>query len=238
MNSKPNGIFCILAAAVLLFSVSAAASEADLKAKDKELGVERINFVHYAKAQNAAKPAKNSACYKLFGAKWAGLPVAYSINPANQQGLAEAFIASEISAAAETWDAATSGELMADAYAIDYSAQYGVRDEMNAIAFGEYPNSGVIAVTSIWYSKRTRQIYEFDVLFNSRYAWGDASADPSVMDLRNIATHELGHGLGLADIYLSQCSAVTMYGYSSYGETEKRTLEQPDMTGLQALYGS
>jgi len=30
---------------------------------------------------------------------------------------------------------------------------------------------------------------------------------------------------------------VTMYGYSNYGETSKRTLEQPDITGLQSMYG-
>ena len=57
------------------------------------------------------------------------------------------------------------------------------------------------------------------------------------MDLQNIATHELGHSAGLNDIYSSTCSEVTMYGYSSYGETKKRTLEQPDITGLQKIYG-
>jgi hypothetical protein len=28
-----------------------------------------------------------------------------------------------------------------------------------------------------------------------------------------------------------------MYGYSNYGETQKRTLEPPDVKGLQTLYG-
>jgi len=57
------------------------------------------------------------------------------------------------------------------------------------------------------------------------------------MDLENIATHEIGHGAGLNDIYSSSCTAVTMYGYSDYGETSKRTLEIPDIQGLQTLYG-
>ncbi|PJA83788.1 MAG: peptidase M10A and M12B matrixin and adamalysin, partial [Candidatus Nealsonbacteria bacterium CG_4_9_14_3_um_filter_37_29] len=56
-------------------------------------------------------------------------------------------------------------------------------------------------------------------------------------DLQNIATHELGHGVGLGDVYETACSEVTMYGYSNYGETQKRTLEAPDITGLQTLYG-
>ncbi|MDP3026842.1 MAG: matrixin family metalloprotease, partial [Nanoarchaeota archaeon] len=68
--------------------------------------------------------------------------------------------------------------------------------------------------------------------------WGNASSNTKVIDLQNIATHELGHGVGLADIYSTACSSVTMYGYSYYGDTEKRTLETPDITGLQTLYGA
>lgn len=83
----------------------------------------------------------------------------------------------------------------------------------------------------------TREIVEFDVLFDTNYDWGDATVDPTVMDLQNIATHEIGHGVGLDDIYESACSEVTMYGYSTSGETKKRTLEAPDITGVQKLYG-
>jgi predicted Zn-dependent protease len=57
------------------------------------------------------------------------------------------------------------------------------------------------------------------------------------MDLQNIATHEFGHAVGLGDIYDTACSSVTMYGYSDYGDTVKRTLETPDITGLRTLYG-
>jgi len=74
-------------------------------------------------------------------------------------------------------------------------------------------------------------------MFDTDFTWGDATSNPGLMDLQNIATHELGHGVGLADIYTSSCSAVTMYGYSNNGETEKRTLELPDITGLQKIYG-
>ncbi|MBA7689098.1 hypothetical protein ES703_97593 [subsurface metagenome] len=56
------------------------------------------------------------------------------------------------------------------------------------------------------------------------------------MDFGNIATHELGHAVGLDDLYTSKCSEMTMYGYASYGETKKRTLEAGDITGVQKLY--
>jgi len=202
-----------------------------------EWGLERVDFIHYAKPNGPAKPAKTETCYKLMGVKWNPLPVSYIINPTNSQGLGENFVASAISTSAETWDEATSKELFNDAYTIDTAVQYGDQDYKNAIAFGDYPDSRVIAVTSVWYTRVGKRIVEFDVLFNTGFAWGDALGGSSVMDLQNITTHELGHAVGLSDIYSTTCSAVTMYGYSDYGETQKRTLEQADITGLQKIYG-
>ena len=197
---------------------------------------ERVDFIHYAKPSNPGK-TKTETCYKLLGVKWNTLPVNYVINPTNPQGLLEAFVTSAISTSAETWDAVTSKELLDDFYTIDSAVNYGVQDYKNAIAFGNYPTAGVIAVTSIWYTRVGKQIVEFDIMFDTDFTWGDAMLNPAVMDLQNIATHEFGHGVGLADIYSTTCSTVTMYGYSSNGDVEKRTLEQPDITGLQKMYG-
>jgi len=203
----------------------------------------KVEFIHYAKSVNHAKPIPpvTDPCYKLMGVKWSSLPVKYNINPINQEGLSQAFVLSTISSAAETWDAATSKELFNNAYNVDTTAAYGVRDSKNSIVFGNYSNNAVIAVTSVWYSTKTKQIQEFDMLFNNYYNWGDASINPSdasVMDLQDIATHELGHSIGLDDIYTSTCSAVTMYGYGTGGETQKRTLEPSDITGLRKIYGN
>jgi len=79
-------------------------------------------------------------------------------------------------------------------------------------------------------------------MFDTNYNWYDCTqtsctSENKGMDLQNIATHETGHGVGLADVYSSACSEVTMYGYSWYGDIGKRDLAQPDITGLQKLYG-
>ncbi len=121
-------------------------------------------------------------------------------------------------------------------YNIDKYAKYGKYDGKNSIVFGYYLYPGVIAVTSTWYYSNTGQILEFDMLLNSAYRWGDATVTPGVMDLQNIATHELGHSIGMNDIYDGACDNVTMYGYSNYGDTNKRTLETADITGLLTLY--
>jgi hypothetical protein len=211
-------------------------------------GLEKIVYIHYKKG--FAKPSwagggeKESKCYDFLarGAKWKTLPVNYVIDPDNPDGLTEEFITSAIHAGAEEWDNHTSAELFGT-YSIDYNASWDSDqpDGRNELVFGDYPEEGVIAVTVVWgyFSgpPSLREIKEFDVLFDTDFTWGDATIDP-VMDLQNIATHEIGHGAGLDDLYSTDCSEQTMYGYSDYGETKKRDLASGDIAGIQELYGS
>jgi hypothetical protein len=209
---------------------------------DDDHNLERIDFIHYVKPPGSpGKPAKSPTCYKLMGISWKSLPVEYTINPTNEDGMEESFIKTAIAAGAETWDNGTNTELFSDSYVTsDYSARYGIQDFVNVITFGTKDANGkelsdnVIAVTSVWWSPRSRQIVEFDMVFNDKYTWGDAGA---FMDVQNIATHEMGHAVGLADIYTDSCSEVTMFGYSWYGETKKQDLEPADIAGLQKIYG-
>jgi len=207
--------------------------------KAKAPGLEKIEFIHWKKGfakPETAKASKPPSCYKFLTptkVKWTVLPVNYTINPTNSQNLDINLIKSAIFNGAEAWDTAISKEVINDNYVVDYNVAYGVQDYKNAVAFGNYPTAGVIAVTSVWYNPTTKAIAEFDMMFDKDWIWGDATADQAIMDLQNIATHEFGH----ADIYDTACSSVTMYGYSDYGDTVKRTLETPDITGLRTLYG-
>ncbi|MHC4156250.1 MAG: matrixin family metalloprotease [Planctomycetota bacterium] len=189
-------------------------------------------------------------CYAIMGKygktllKWRGLPVSYVINPQNPDGLTPDFVKQAIQAGAEEWDSYTTAELYDDNVAVNYDVQYGVADGKNAIVFGDYTTAGVIAVTKVWYNPATKAIVEFDIKFDTDWTWGDAQAsnatepdDPdAVMDVQNIAAHELGHAVGLADVYEPECADVTMYGYSDYEETQKSSLEDPDIIGINTLY--
>ena len=81
------------------------------------------------------------------------------------------------------------------------------------------------------------------VLDSVDFSWGNGAEDSSVMDVQNIVTHELGHGLGLADLYpddpraTSSWAIQTMFGFATKGETMKRTLEAGDIAGITRLYG-
>jgi len=248
MKTKLSWVIAILLV-FLVFSMTASSAipaQVNEKAKPTPPGLEKIEFIHYKKdfaKPEAAKAPKAPSCYKFLTPtkiKWKTLPVSYVINPTNS-GLVESFVTGAVSTSAETWDASTSNELMKDAYTISYTATYNVLDGKNAITFGNYPTAGVIAVTTVWYNPVTKAIVEFDVMFDTDYNWYDCTqtsctSENKGMDLQNIATHELGHGVGLADIYDTSCSAVTMYGYSDYGDIIKRDLALPDITGLRTLY--
>jgi len=204
---------------------------------DHSPALEKIIFIHYRKGFGKAlgKPVKAAKCYGF-------LAQGTKIKSVKELTINPLVDASTIWAAASEWASHTHATLFSS-YVSDPTANWDsdTPDGRNEFSFGNYPDSNVIAVTVVWgyFSgpPQTREIKEFDVLFNTDYPWGNADADQTVMDLQNIATHEIGHGVGLDDIYQTTCNQVTMYGYSDYGETIKRTLEQPDITGLQKLYG-
>ncbi|MEM3728659.1 MAG: hypothetical protein QXF75_05620 [Candidatus Bathyarchaeia archaeon] len=96
-----------------------------------------------------------------------------------------------------------------------------MRDGYNVVAWGLCSNPNVIAVTYIWYSGD--KMMETDTRMNTLFKWS-LSGEVDEMNVQNIMTHEFGHWCGLADLYDDVDYWLTMYGYSSYGETYKQTL--------------
>ena len=64
----------------------------------------------------------------------------------------------------------------------------------------------------------------------------NSCGDLKKYDAQDILTHEIGHWLGLDDIYDSTQKDLTMYGYGRKGELKKNTLETGDILGIQSLY--
>ena len=126
--------------------------------------VDRITFIHYkdGAVKGVGKVAKGPACYKLMGVKWGSLPISYVVSP-------EVDLNAILIATAE-WDNHTSATLF-DRYKTDFSANFDDSpDGRNEYSFGNYSQSGVIAVTRIWYTRYSKQIVEYDVMFDSDFA--------------------------------------------------------------------
>jgi len=83
------------------------------------------------------------------------------------------------------------------------------------------------------------RITDSDIELDTGDAWSAAdTCPPNRFDVQNVGTHEVGHTVQLADLYDAEDSAMTMYGFSGLGETEKRSLAWGDQAGVRILYPS
>jgi len=203
--------------------------------------LEKITFIHYLKDQEHSKPVWDDTVtdYRFIagGIKWFNT-ISYSISTVGMPDyLSTDWVKSTLEASSETWDNAVEkeffgAELFSPPSLTDEPLISG--DGKNTVGWGSL-DPRIIAVTTIWYNPATKQIVEFDIIFNTYYQWGNADENPSVMDLQNIATHEFGHN-GLADLTSPKDAELTMYYASTFGETKKRTLGAGDILGIKALY--
>ncbi len=94
---------------------------------------------------------------------------------------------------------------------------------------------GVLAAAAACYNTKTKEIVGFRMAFDSEDDWA-TDGDPLMIDLANVATHEMGHVAGLDHVNGPKEVCLTMYPYSSRGETQKRTLGWGDKLGMDKLY--
>jgi hypothetical protein len=106
-------------------------------------------------------------------------------------------------------------------------------DEVNAS--GYFPiGTGIVAITPVWFTN-SGAISDADVLFNGRDFDFTTSGVPLRFDIQDVATHELGHLLGLDH---SGWAGATMYPYVDPTVILHRSLSQDDVCGLRDAYPS
>lgn len=247
MKGKLVLLTSLLTSFILLFYVATGVRAENPKEQVGRGPLTKITFIHYKKA--FAKPpwagGNNTTAVKCYGflargAKWK-IQEPYYVNPTDS-GLSSSFVENAVTTGVGEWEN-YAGNVFGNGN-VDASASYneGNLDGVNTASFGSYPDNAVIAVTNVWGyfggPPQTRELVEWDMLFNnsSEWTWGDGLNDPTLMDVQNIATHELGHSFGMADLYDTSCNLETMYGYSTEGETSKRDLNSGDIQGIQELY--
>jgi len=170
-----------------------------------------------------------------------GIPangIKYYVNPSG----APAGAIDAVKAAFETWDAQVAIELFNDDVGQISKVAGNRYDGKNVVSWGTL-RVGVVAVCYIWYYSGSLEIVEFGIVFNKLYAWGidpdgEGGTTINAFDIQNVATHEAGHTLSLNDLYMKEASELTMYGYTSRGETKKRSLGLGDKNGVQYIYGA
>ncbi len=180
-------------------------------------------------------PSPLTVSYNYTGTKWntTAMPFTWYTNSSGAPGLTYTETHDALAQAYETWECA-SGMTCTDAGTTSTLGN-SQSDGKNVCWWSNLGSGGTIAVTNWVYYVPSGDIREFDITFNSYYAWA-VNGDASKMDILNIATHEAGHSIGLGDMYGAADAAKTMYGYSNYGDQARRTLTPDDVTGVEWMY--
>lgn len=216
--------------------------------------VEGIAIIHRKSPvkPSGAKPGGSTTCYTYLskGAKWKSVEP-WMVNPANIDGLGGTVVFNLLTGGISKWEDATDGNVT-NGTGIDVlgsgaitsaslTADTSSPDNQNEVYFADINNSNAIAVTIVWGIFGgpiwNRQLVEWDQIYDDiTFDWSaESSGVAGKMDFDNIATHELGHSVGMGDLY-NTCVDETMYGYSDYAETKKRNLNPGDIAGINKLY--
>jgi hypothetical protein len=213
------------------------------KVEDAGLTIEQ--FKAAVEKGKPTRPAKPTGGYKLCGYDWKYLGLSggkyhlesWEVNPSNNDGISSGSVNSAVQAAANTWSGA--GACFNFGSGGSSNLDGGVLDDHNVVSFGN--TGGAVAATYIWILRSCRKcIAELDLVFDHVY-WdfaAPACGSGNKFDLQNVATHEFGHWLCLADLYGGGDVNLTMYGYVDYGECYKKDLYTGDVAGIRAIYGT
>ncbi len=240
----------LISLSVILLSIFILAELVQAQGNSDKGPLTKKVFIHYKNPQGRTnnqgkrppKPPQDETgtyAYMVNGLKWKHLEN-FILNPDGAPRNTDKIIAAGMS----TWENAAGTQIFGNVGTNNSAiVDLSKTDNVNAIVFEPLNDDQIIAVTYVWgyfYGPpQTREIVEVDMIFNTDdwLTWGTVETDGNdVMDILNIATHELGHAAGMDDLYNATTILETMYGYSTEGEIIKRDLYYGDIAGISNLY--
>jgi matrixin/IPT/TIG domain-containing protein len=174
------------------------------------------------------------------GLHWKGATVAYVINAQGSDDVADDSEKLAIRLAFSTWAAETAGALaLVEGQAsdpaslnVDHNGTHRVLfDESDAT--GYFPLlTGVVAITPLTYGAGG-VLVDADVIFNGRDHRFSTSLESGTYDVRDVATHEVGHFIGLDHTPLAGAS---VFPFVATKQTAHRSLSEDDVAGAHGSY--
>ncbi|MFT4702583.1 MAG: hypothetical protein ACI81R_000268 [Bradymonadia bacterium] len=172
---------------------------------------------------------------------WDALPSAYHVNEAGYSGVSLGLLRSVLQSSFGAWSTAceAGGFRAVDAGTTTQSA-LNPADAQHVIEFYEDPWPAELGEASIVFAT-TLSVYtqtgsdcrnlRADLVFNAGTHAFTVNADEGGTDLQTVATHEVGHWLGLDHSSVPQATM----GFE-YAGREQRILHADDVAGVDALY--
>ncbi len=182
--------------------------------------------------------------------KWNASRVRWFASDRGVNGVTPAQFQTEVASSFATWEAVPTASI---AFQFVGFTPFGPSEDDGISVFGFEPQPDldrVLAATSFVVDNTTGEIVESDVFFNSIFPWSTAAAgDPGRFDLQSVATHEIGHFLGLGHSGLGEteirpeggrrvlASGAVMFPISlGRGAIKDRQLQPDDIAGVSDLY--
>ena len=182
--------------------------------------------------------------------RWGGPCISLSLDERGSSDLDMATVRGAIERSFEAWTSVDCGGghpafniRLNDAMTRCHVASFDLNGpNANTIAFvdnfeDEGYDESAFAVTIVWYSIDSGEIFDADMLINEDFTpytiCPESGCVGDVIDLENVITHEAGHFFGLAH---SAEHLATMYSLAPRGEIQKRTLHSDDREGFCELY--
>jgi hypothetical protein len=140
-----------------------------------------------------------------------------------------------LTAAFATWEDVPTSRIRFAFQGVVGTRERSSGDGVNLLALGAKENlgTGVLAATFLT-SDAAGNLVDADIVFAQSVAFSTSSTpDPASYDLQAVATHEIGHFLGLEHSGLARA---TMVPYTDRGEIQQRTLHSDDEIGAALLY--
>jgi hypothetical protein len=182
--------------------------------------------------------------------KWNAAQVRWMATNRGVPGVTAGDFQTAIERAFATWEAVPSARIGFQFGGFTSAAPFD-DDDLSVLGFAPRPDlERVLGATTFVLDAVTGTIVESDVFFNAAFDWSvSASGDPNRFDLQSVATHEIGHFLGLGHSALGEtevidvgrrrvlASASVMFPIAfGRGNVADRQLQPDDVAAISLLY--